>query len=95
MTSTNKILTWGTIVKSYASRSVYDYVTGTSNPVYTTPLEMPKGIIGSRIIDKIVMGGSHVIVTTTDKLIFSFGGNTYGQLGDGTTGKFDIVTLTL
>jgi alpha-tubulin suppressor-like RCC1 family protein len=74
---------------------VYDYVTGTSNPVYTTPLEMPKGIIGSRIIDKIVMGGSHVIVTTTDKLIFSFGGNTYGQLGDGTTGKFDIVTLTL
>jgi alpha-tubulin suppressor-like RCC1 family protein len=95
LTSTNKILTWGTIVKSYASRNLYDFVTGTTNPVYTTPIEMPKGIIGSRMIDKIAMGGSHVLVTTTDKLMFSFGGNTYAQLGDGTVSKLYTITLTL
>jgi alpha-tubulin suppressor-like RCC1 family protein len=56
---------------------------------------MPKGIIGSRIIDKIAMGGSHVLVTTTDKLMFAFGGNTYAQLGDSTRSKLITVTLTL
>lgn len=45
------------------------------------------GALNGKIITKVAAGSGHSLVTASDGTVFSWGQNTYGQLGDGTSGN--------
>jgi uncharacterized repeat protein (TIGR01451 family) len=54
---------------------------GGINPVRTTPIQ----VTGIADVTAIAAGGGHLLMLKSDKTLWAVGGNSRGQLGDGTT----------
>jgi alpha-tubulin suppressor-like RCC1 family protein len=60
----------------------------------TTPKHAPVAIytataLSGKTIAAIAVGGSHILVLGTDKRIYAWGSNTFGQIGDGSTTNYN------
>jgi alpha-tubulin suppressor-like RCC1 family protein len=77
LTTDGKIFSWG------------DNTFGQLGDGTTTQRTIPVfcGAIGGKTVAAIAAGGNHCLALTTDGLVYSWGYNGYGQLGDGTTAQ--------
>jgi alpha-tubulin suppressor-like RCC1 family protein len=73
-----QVFTWG--------GNDYGQLGDGTNQEYLTPIAVQtSGVLKSKVIVAISAGSSHTIAISSDGLVFSWGGNDQGQLGDGTT----------
>ncbi|MCM1440369.1 MAG: hypothetical protein NC131_14365, partial [Roseburia sp.] len=82
------------------NRPAWDMLTlPETNPIYVTTPQRVHGMenLGAGLTDiaRVAAGDNHVVALRTDGLVFGWGDNTYGQLGDGTTTRRNVPVLAL
>jgi alpha-tubulin suppressor-like RCC1 family protein/phosphodiesterase/alkaline phosphatase D-like protein len=81
----NRLVGWG-----YNQGGEIGDGTTTSRSVPTAMLE---GVLAGRLVSRIVAGGSHGLALCADGTLAAWGGNSYGQLGDGTNSNAYLPVL--
>ncbi|MFM2141899.1 MAG: hypothetical protein RLZZ476_443, partial [Verrucomicrobiota bacterium] len=78
--STGQVYTWGT-------NSAGTLGNGSSATQSLVPVAVDtSGVLLGKTVSKLSLGGYHILVLTTDGLLFGWGRNMRGQIGDGTSG---------
>ena len=79
VTEDNQIFAWGQ--NDYGQLGVGD----TENRRLPSSLSDPDKLLKDKTIVEISLGAHHTLVRTADNMLFAWGRNDYGQLGNGTT----------
>ena len=78
--STGKVYTWG-------SNGAGNLGNGSSITQSLVPVAVDtSGVLSGKTVSKLSLSGFHILVLTTDGLLFGWGLNMRGQIGDGTSG---------
>lgn len=85
-TNNNTIYTWGLGTSGQLGNGT---VTSSSTPVLTTMT----GVLSGKTITAISAGSNHALVLSSDGNVYSWGDNTYGELGNNTTANSSVPVL--
>lgn len=77
--STGTVYAWGNNTNGRLGNN-----SGSTDLQYPTSISIYGALVG-KTITQISAGGYHVLALASDGTVYSWGSNTYGQLGDGTT----------
>ena len=83
---------WGTSAVLDSNGQVYTWGSGnslgnSSASASTVPVAVDTGgVLSGKTVSKLRVGGFHMLVQTTDGMLFGWGVNNRGQIGDGTSG---------
>lgn len=83
---------WGTSAVLDSNGQVYTWGSGSalgnsSATASTVPVAVDiSGVLSGKVVSKLRVGGFHMLVQTTDGMLFGWGINNRGQIGDGTSG---------
>jgi alpha-tubulin suppressor-like RCC1 family protein len=79
LTSIGRVFTWG--------RNTEGQLGDATTLSRSTPIDITSRIslVQGETISSIVLGSTHSLVLTSNVRMFTWGGNVYGQVGDGTT----------
>lgn len=83
---------WGTSAVLDSNGQVYTWGSGSalgnsSATASSVPVAVDiSGVLSGKVVSKLRVGGFHMLVQTTDGMLFGWGINNRGQIGDGTSG---------
>jgi alpha-tubulin suppressor-like RCC1 family protein len=89
ITSNGRVFVWGLNSSGQLGNNLISYDSANSDPIEITNYF---GLNDGELVISISMGSEHSIAYTSEGRIFTWGNNTYGQLGDGTTINKNIPT---
>jgi alpha-tubulin suppressor-like RCC1 family protein len=77
LTSTGKVTSWGT-------NSAGQLGDGTNTDLQLAPIPVSTaGVLAGKVVSSIAAGHAHSLALTSDGMVYAWGSNYYGQLGDG------------